>query len=193
VVTHKELAEAAQERSGLHTKQRVHYWIDDVLAAVSRDCASRGEPLLSALCVNREGSVGAAYGALVLELTGETPEDPDDHAAKQRLACHQFFEVGPGSPAGQCPHPGPQGRRGHAPGEDVPHLPHAAAAHRGLRHLRLTGRRKASSAASVQLGPDLVGHHARGGQPGLALVAHHGPLGRLRERAVHGDALPERS
>jgi hypothetical protein len=93
VVTHKELAEAAQERSGLHTKQRVHYWIDDVLGAVSRDCAERGEPLLSSLCVNREGSVGTAYGALVLELTGEEPEDPDDHAAKQRLACHRFFEA----------------------------------------------------------------------------------------------------
>jgi hypothetical protein len=104
VVTHKELAEAAQERSGLHTKQRVHYWIDDVLALVSRDCAERGEPLLSALCVNREGSVGAAYGALVLELTGESPEDPDDHAAKQRLACHRYFEAadlpdGGGTPA----------------------------------------------------------------------------------------------
>ena len=31
VVTHKELAEAVQERSGIHTEQRVHYWIDDIL------------------------------------------------------------------------------------------------------------------------------------------------------------------
>jgi hypothetical protein len=93
VVTQKELAEAVQEQSGIVTKQRVHYWIEDVLGIVARDNASRGEPLLAALCVNREGSVGSAYGALVHELTGETPEDPDDHAAKQRLECHRFFEA----------------------------------------------------------------------------------------------------
>jgi hypothetical protein len=93
VVTHKELAEAVQERSGIRTDQRVHYWIDDILGAVSRDCAAKDEPLLSSLCVNREGSVGPTYAALVLELTGETPEDPDDHAAKQRLECHRFFEA----------------------------------------------------------------------------------------------------
>ena len=70
VVTHKELAEAVQEHSGIHTEQRVHYWIDEIL-----------------------GSVGTAYAALVLELTGEAPADPDDHAAKQRLECHRFFEA----------------------------------------------------------------------------------------------------
>ena len=94
VVTHKELAAAVQERSGVHTERRTHYWIDDVLGAVARECATRGEPLLSALCVNRDGSVGSSYGPLVLELTGSTPDDPDDHAAKERLACHRFFEAG---------------------------------------------------------------------------------------------------
>ena len=94
VVTHKELAEAVQERSGVHTERRTHYWIDDVLGAVARECATRDEPILSALCVNREGSVGSAYAALVLELTGTAPDDGDDHAAKERLACHRFFEAG---------------------------------------------------------------------------------------------------
>ncbi|WP_051247938.1 hypothetical protein [Nocardioides halotolerans] len=93
VVTHKELAAAVQERSGIHTDRRVHYWIDGVLADVGRDSAARDEPLISALCVNREGSVGSAYAGLVLELTGEEPADPDDHAARQRLECHRFFEA----------------------------------------------------------------------------------------------------
>ena len=93
VVSHKELAAAVQEISGIHTDRRVHYWIDDLLGAVARDCAARDEPLLSSLCVNRESSVGAAYGAMVLELTGEAPADPDDHAAKERLACHRYFEA----------------------------------------------------------------------------------------------------
>ena len=93
VVTHKELAAAVQTDSGIHTDRRVHYWIEDVLGAVARDCAGREEPLLSALCVNREGSVGTAYGTVVLELTGDMPADPDDHAARERLACHRFFEA----------------------------------------------------------------------------------------------------
>jgi hypothetical protein len=93
VVTQAELAAAVQERSDITTDRRTHYWIDDVLAAVGRDNSSREEPLLPALCVNREGSVGAGYARLVLELTGEEPADPDDHAAKERLACHRFFEA----------------------------------------------------------------------------------------------------
>jgi hypothetical protein len=93
VVSRNDLAEAVQANSGISTKQRTHYWIDDVLAAVARDCAARDEPLLSALCVNRDGSVGAAYGAVVLELTGQEPADADDHAAKERLACHRHFEA----------------------------------------------------------------------------------------------------
>ena len=93
VVTHKELAEAVQEHSGIHTEQRVHYWIDDILRTVGRDNEARDEPLLPALCVNREGSVGPAYAALVLELAGEAPADADDHAARQRLDCHRFFEA----------------------------------------------------------------------------------------------------
>jgi len=93
VVSQKDLAAAVQEGSGIHTDRRVHYWIDDVLAAVARDNAARDEPLLSALCVNRESSVGAAYGTVVLELTGEAPEDPDEHAARERLACYRHFEA----------------------------------------------------------------------------------------------------
>jgi hypothetical protein len=91
VLTHKELAEAVQEHSGIHTQQRVHYWIDGVLASLGRECSAKDEPLLPALCVNREGSVGTSYAALVRELTGEEPADPDEHAAKERLACHRFF------------------------------------------------------------------------------------------------------
>ena len=29
----------------------------------------------------------------MLELTGTAPDDADDHAAKERLACHRFFEA----------------------------------------------------------------------------------------------------
>jgi len=93
VVTHKELAAWVQEDSGVHTARRTHYWMDDLLAAVARDSSAREEPLLSALAVNREGSVGTAYAAVVLELTGVTVDDADEHAARERLALHRHFEA----------------------------------------------------------------------------------------------------
>jgi hypothetical protein len=60
---------------------------------VTRDCAERDEPLLSALCVNAQGSVGETYGAAVAEITGTAPADLDDHAAAERLKCHRWFEA----------------------------------------------------------------------------------------------------
>lgn len=93
VLLFKELAAEVQYRSGVRTKQPNHYWISDVLSRVSRECAARDEPLLSTLCVNAEGSVGAAYADLVRELTGTEPADPDQHAAEQRLACYRRYDA----------------------------------------------------------------------------------------------------
>ena len=58
VVTHKELADKVQARSGIRTKQLTKHWLGDVLGLVARDGEARDEPLLSALCVNALGSVG---------------------------------------------------------------------------------------------------------------------------------------
>ena len=98
VMTTKDLAAGAQARTEITATQRTHYWIGDVLALVAADCAKRGEPNLTALCVNAEGSVGDAYAATVAAATGETPDDPDAHAAIERLACYAYFEA-PGLPA----------------------------------------------------------------------------------------------
>ena len=88
-VTYRELAGLVQARSGIRTRQLVHHWIGDVLHLVARDCADRGEPLLSALCVNSSGSVGEAYVKSVVEIRGEVVGDGDDHAAVERLACYR--------------------------------------------------------------------------------------------------------
>jgi hypothetical protein len=93
VLTYKELAAEVQERSGIRTAQPIHHWIGDVLGRVARDSASRDEPLLSSLCVNAQGEVGSSYAAAILELTGEAPADPDDHGARQRLACYRRFDA----------------------------------------------------------------------------------------------------
>lgn len=93
VITYKELAAEVQRVTGIRTKQLTHYWIGDVLGRVSRDSAGRGEPLLSALCVNSEGSVGDGYAVAVAAVSDELTGDGDDHAAQQRLACYRFFEA----------------------------------------------------------------------------------------------------
>jgi hypothetical protein len=99
VVTYKELAAEVQSRTGIRTRQLMHYWIGDVLERVSKKCAGRNEPLLSSLCVNAEGSVGPGYASAARGAYGRAPDDLDDHAAHERLACYRHFEA-PGLPAG---------------------------------------------------------------------------------------------
>jgi hypothetical protein len=91
VVTQKELGAEIQERTGIFTGQQLRLWLGAVLRGVAEDCASREEPILSSLCVNDAGSVGEVYGTAVTAVRGSAPDDADDHAAKERLACHQHF------------------------------------------------------------------------------------------------------
>jgi len=92
LIEYGELAEAVQARSGIRTKMLVHYWIGDVLGRVSRECHRRGEPLLSSLCVHKDGTVGDGY-ATMLRATqrGTIPADLDMHAAQERFECYRYF------------------------------------------------------------------------------------------------------
>lgn len=91
VVTQRELADAAKARTGIHTTTRTQSWVGDVLTLVARDCAERNEPNLSSLCVDATGSVGDSYTATLLAISGESPADPERHAAAIRLECYQHF------------------------------------------------------------------------------------------------------
>lgn len=91
-ITYQELAEEVCDATGYRTRMLIHYWIGDVLGRVARTCHARGEPLLSALCVDAQGSVGPGYGVAFAETYGgEIPADLDDHAARERLACYRRF------------------------------------------------------------------------------------------------------
>jgi hypothetical protein len=92
-VTAKELAIEAQRRSGIRTKQQMHYWLGEVLGRVALGSAEREEPLLVALCVDEEGRVGDGYAVAVRAAYGERPEHPNAHAAKERLECYRFFDA----------------------------------------------------------------------------------------------------
>src|SRR4051794_20931337 len=91
VITYSELARHVQEASGLHTRQLMRYWIGEVLLRVAEDCGRRDEPMLSALCVTQDGAVGGGYVGAVRTVYGCEPEQPDDHAAEQRLECYRYF------------------------------------------------------------------------------------------------------
>lgn len=93
MTSYKDLAAQMQEATGITTSQPMQHWMADVLSRVARECAERNEPNLAALTVNAQGSVGAAYAATVLATTGEEIGDADDHAARERLACHTFFDA----------------------------------------------------------------------------------------------------
>jgi hypothetical protein len=92
-VTYQKLATAVQEATGITTKQLLAQWVGDVLGRVTDDCQSRGEPLLSSLCVTAQGSVGQGYADAVERARGTRPGDPDDHAAHERLDCYRHWKA----------------------------------------------------------------------------------------------------
>jgi hypothetical protein len=92
-VTYKTLATAVQESTGITTTLPMAPWLGDVLALVTDECQSRGEPLLSSLCVTMQGSVGEGYADAVEHARGTRPADPDEHAAHERLECYRHWEA----------------------------------------------------------------------------------------------------
>jgi hypothetical protein len=94
VTTYQALGKSIQESTGVFTKQLVQNWIGEPLAMVADRCASRGEPLLSALCVYKaDGAVGLGYAEAVERAYGETPDDLQMHAAEERLKSYRYFHA----------------------------------------------------------------------------------------------------
>lgn len=93
IVRFKQLGDAVQRTTGITTTRPVATWIGGVLGDVAADCVSRGEPLLSALCVSAQGGVADGYAEAVERARGERPEDPDGQAAEERLECYRHWEA----------------------------------------------------------------------------------------------------
>jgi hypothetical protein len=88
----RDLAAELQRRSGITTSATPRSWLGDVLDLVARGCHSRGEPLLSALCVRADGTIGDAYGVAMADAYGSpVPADLDLAAAEERLKCYRHF------------------------------------------------------------------------------------------------------
>ena len=59
-LSYKELSEEVQVVSGIRTKMLPWHWIGRVLGSVARESHQRGEPMLSALCVHEDGTIGGS-------------------------------------------------------------------------------------------------------------------------------------
>ncbi|KHL13198.1 UNVERIFIED_CONTAM: hypothetical protein LK11_32935 [Mumia flava] len=91
VVTDTALAAGVQSRTSIRTKAPLGDWIPDVLTTTAVDASRRGDPVISALCVDEGGSAGERYRSAVAA-RGETAGDnPEWHAAEQRLECYRRY------------------------------------------------------------------------------------------------------
>jgi hypothetical protein len=57
-ISYKEPGEEVQHVTGIRTRVLLMNWIGQVLGGVSRISHRRGQPMLSALCVHSDGTVG---------------------------------------------------------------------------------------------------------------------------------------
>jgi hypothetical protein len=88
-----ELAIEVQRRSSIRTRQLWHHWLDEVLGLVALENFRLGEPLLVSLCADDAGRVPDGYAVAVRAAYGARPENPNAHAAKERLECYRYFEA----------------------------------------------------------------------------------------------------
>jgi hypothetical protein len=160
LINYGDLAEELQDRSGIRTRMLMHYWIGDVLGRVSRECHKSGKPMLPALCVHQDGTIGDGYAAALAEnYGGSAPRDLDMHAAEERLKCYRHF--GAKIPVGGgCTGAYPAGRlassrsdsasEGRLSKASLPHLPSSTARYRSVRLLFVTRLGRAVEPAGAQ-------------------------------------------
>jgi hypothetical protein len=92
-ITYKELAEEVQAASGIRTGMQMRHWIGGVLFIVAHDGHRRGEPILSALCVHADGTIGDGFAEAIARTYGQNigERDIEMRSAVERQACYRWF------------------------------------------------------------------------------------------------------
>ncbi len=90
-ITHSELAELVQTRSGVRADARPSAWMGPLLDVVALHAQRSGEPPLTSLAVRRDGTVGDGYAkAAVINGTTDV-SDLEARAAEHRLDCYRAY------------------------------------------------------------------------------------------------------
>ena len=92
-ITYQELADESQDRAGIRTDMPMRHWIGKMLYAVAKDDYKRTEPLLTALCVHADGTIGDGFADAIRNTYGEIVTEPliEERAARERFACYKYF------------------------------------------------------------------------------------------------------
>ena len=90
-ITHSELAELVQRRSGVRATARHSAWMGPLLDVVALHAERSGEPPLTSLAVRHDGTVGTGY-AKAAAINGTLDvSDLEASAAEHRLACYRAY------------------------------------------------------------------------------------------------------
>jgi hypothetical protein len=100
MITYGKLGEEIQETTGIRTTSLLQNWISRVLFAVAETQAEE-EPALTAFVIDSDGYTGRGYDNVVERQEEELSRE--DHAARERLGCHRFFEAPDLPPDGGSP------------------------------------------------------------------------------------------
>lgn len=91
VITHNELVDRLQVRTGVGGEGRSTNLMGKLLELVAFEAHRVGNPPLTALCVRPDGSIGDHYKRVVTMTTGGVVDDLDQRAAIDRLSCYQEY------------------------------------------------------------------------------------------------------
>ena len=80
-----------QRESGVRTTKPLPQWIGSVLDGIGRECSKRNQPLLSALCVRKDGTIGPGFARQFEEIYGRgTASDLATAARTEQSKCRSF-------------------------------------------------------------------------------------------------------
>ncbi len=89
VITTSDLADEVLKRTRVESPTSRRTWISDFLEITALAAARAGDPPLTSLAVQRDGTVGDVYGRAVLATTGDVVKDVEQRAAEDRLLCYR--------------------------------------------------------------------------------------------------------
>lgn len=90
VIDPQSLARQVQKRTGISTTQPASKWIGPLLGVIARQYHAKELPLLTALVVKRDGTVGPAYDEVLrFARIPAVIGDREEHAEQQRTAAYQ--------------------------------------------------------------------------------------------------------